>query len=302
MAGVLSALSDELTSLSSSAAPAVVGLEHRRGHGTGFVLAHDGYILTNCHVVRSSGRLRVRLGESEQTRGDVVGVDERTDLAVIRAEARGLRSLPMADIRQVRVGQLVVAIGYPLRFERSVSLGVVSALDRSLPVPDNGLLEGLIQTDAAINPGNSGGPLLDVEGRVVGIATAIVPFAQGIGFAIPASTATWVASVLIQKGEVSRPLLGIAAKSEELDASVAQQAGQARGVRVFRVGRDTPADVAGMREDDLVLAANGESVASIDDLQRVMVLSGAPQVQLRVLRGGKRHELLARPRPDSRAA
>jgi S1-C subfamily serine protease len=200
---LLRQLSDELEALVARTAPAVVGVAHRGGQGTGLVLAPDGWLLTNCHVVRGQGEIRVGLASGDDLRGDIAGVDERTDLALVRIGASGLPSLSLADRRRLHVGQLVVAIGNPLHFDRSVSLGVVSAVDRSLPAPGGHLFEGLVQTDAAINPGNSGGPLLDADGHVVGINTAIIPFAQGIGFAVPAHTVQWVAAVLMRKGEVS---------------------------------------------------------------------------------------------------
>jgi len=295
-------LSGELEELVAVATPAVVGVEHRRGQGTGLVLSKDGYVLTNAHVVQGFDDLKVRLAYGETTKAQLAGADERTDLAVIRVDADGLTSLPLADERQLRVGQLVVAIGNPFRFERSVSLGVISALDRSLPGPRGGLFEGLIQTDAAINPGNSGGPLLDADGSVLGINTAIIPWAQGIGFAIPAPTASWVAGVLIHEGEVRRPFLGIAARSEELQGELSRSTGRNRAVRVLRVGADSPAQSAGLKKGDLLLSANGRTVSSIDDLQRVMVLSGQAEVRLEVYRGERREELLARPRLEAKAA
>jgi S1-C subfamily serine protease len=179
-----------------------------------------------------------------------------------------------------------------------VSLGVISAIDRTLPGPSGGL-EGLIQTDAAINPGNSGGPLVDVEGRVVGISTAIIPYAQGIGFAVPAHTASWVAAVLIKHGEIRRPYLGIAAASEPLDARVVASAGQTRGVHVLRVSADSPASASGLKEGDVVLTANGHKVAGVNDLQRAMVLNPLPDVELGIWRRGKRETL--RVRPDRKA-
>ena len=160
-------------------------------------------------------------------------------------DTRGPPPLQLADSRGVQVGQLVMAIGNPLGLDRSVSLGVVSALYRELPTRD-GVLEGLIQTDAAVNPGHSGGPLLDMDGRVVGINTAMLTPARGIGFAVPAHTASWVAAVLIQHGEVRRPYLGIRARSEELEPALARDAGQARGVRVVGVEPGTPAAAGGL--------------------------------------------------------
>src|SRR5262249_32742962 len=161
--------------------------------------------------------------------------------------------LPIADPSSVAVGQLVVAIGNPFRFERSVSLGIVSALDRSLPGPNGVIFEGLIQTDAAINPGNSGGPLVNAHGEVVGINTAVIPGAQGMGFAVSARTATWVTSVLMQRGRVDRRYLGVAARSEQLSPALAEATGQSKAVRILQVGPGSPAETAGLRPDDLLI-------------------------------------------------
>jgi S1-C subfamily serine protease len=291
----LSEFSAELAELVARASPGVVGLERRRGQGSGVALSPDGYVLTNAHVAGRAGRLGVRLPGGDEARGEVVGSDERTDLAVVRAEARGLSTLPLAEDRSLRVGELVLAIGNPLGFERSVSVGVVSALYRALPTPRGGLLDGLVQTDAAVNPGNSGGPLLDAEGRVVGVTTAMIPWASGMGFAIPARTASWVAAVLIQHGEVRRPFLGIAARGEELAPGLAREVGHPRGVRVLRVEAGTPAERAALAEGDLLLAANGSPLDTLDDLQRALVLPGPPEVQLEVLRRGERRRLGIRP-------
>jgi serine protease Do len=220
---LLQQLSLELGDLVARAVPAVVGLRHGQGQGSGVVLSPDGYALTNSHVARAQGPLRVRLPGGEETTAELVGADDRTDLAVVRAAARGLSALSLPDVGRLRVGELVVAIGNPFGFERSVSLGVVSALFRDLPTRD-GVLEGLIQTDASVNPGNSGGPLLDARGEVAGITTAMLPYARGIGFAIPARTASWVAAVLIQHGEVARPYLGIVARAEGTSCSARTRA------------------------------------------------------------------------------
>src|SRR5216683_7681494 len=241
---LLNQLSKELESLVAKAAPAVVGIDQARGQGSGLVLTQDGYVLTNAHVIHGARKLQVLLSEGSAVRAERVGTDQNTDLAVVRMDATGLSTLPLADFRSLHVGQLVVAIGNPFRFERSVSLGVISALDRTLPGPRGGLFEGLIQTDATINPGNSGGPLLDSDGNVLGINTAIIPWAQGIGFAIPSPTASWVAAVLIQFGEVRRPFLGIAAKGEELLPTLSRGAGQVRAVRILGIGEGSPAQAA----------------------------------------------------------
>ncbi len=295
---VLQQLSEDLEVLVARVTPAVVAVEHSRGHGTGTALTDDGYVLTNHHVVRDrQGGVRVRFADGRDVGARVVGVDPRTDLAVLRVDARSLATLPLAKASDVKVGQIVVAVGNPLRFERSVSLGVVSAIDRFLPGPGGSSLEGLIQTDAAINPGNSGGPLVNVHGAVVGISTAIIPYAQGIGFAVPAATAQWVAGVLMKKGTIERPYVGIAARGEQLAPALAQMlGGQSRGVRVITVGNSTPAAAAGLRDGDVLFACNDEPIGSVDELQRVMVMANASEVRVAYVRDRARREAFLRPR------
>ncbi|MFL5264313.1 MAG: S1C family serine protease [Anaeromyxobacteraceae bacterium] len=298
----LAQLSCDLAALVARASPSVVGVERRRGQGSGLVLSPDGYVLTNDHVAGTHGPLRVRLSGGREVEAERVGADDRTDLAVLRIRAPDLAALPLADSRKLEVGQLVVAIGNPLGFERSVTMGVVSALYRNLPTPEGGLFDGLVQTDAAVNPGNSGGPLLDAEGQVVGITTAMLPWAHGMAFAVPSHTASWVAAVLMRDGEVRRPFLGVAARGEDLEPAVARELSRVRGVRVLRVEAGAPAAAGGVLEGDLLVAANGSDVVTLDDLQRVMVLSPAPRLELDVLRGGARRRLELTPRPFAKAA
>jgi S1-C subfamily serine protease len=296
----LQAFSNDVAELVARTAAAVVGVERGQGQGSGVVIAGDGYVLTNAHVAQGGGPLRVRISGSRVARGELVGADERTDVAVLRVELRDLPVLALST-RQLRVGEAVVAIGNPLGFERSVTVGVVSALYRNLPAR-NTTLEGLVQTDASINPGNSGGPLLDAGGEVVGLNTAIIPWARGIGFAVPARTASWVASVLIREGQVRRPFLGIAARGEDLDPALFREAGLSRGIRVLEVVEGSPAQAAGIVRDDLLLSANGSPVQTLDDLQRVMVLAPSAEIPLEVQRGVARRTLAIRPRPARAAA
>jgi serine protease Do len=296
----LQLFSRDLCDLVASAAPAVVGVEHRRGQGSGVVLSPDGYLLTNAHVA-ARGPLAVRLSGARKLPAERVGVDERTDLAVLRVDARDLSPLPLAE-RRLAVGEVVLAIGNPLGFDRSVTAGVISALHRNLPAGRGGVLEGLVQTDASINPGNSGGPLLDVHGQVVGIATAMLPWAHGIGFAVPARTAAWVAAVLIRHGEVRRPFLGVSARGEDLELAAARAAGHPRGVRVLEVVSGSPAESAGLRPQDLLVAAGGAPVETLDDLGRAMVLAGGASLGFEVLRGGRVEVFGVRPGVPKAAA
>lgn len=297
----LSELSRDLARLVAEAAPSVVGIELRRGQGSGLVLAPDGYVLTNAHVAAGRGELALRLPGGETSPAERVGADPRTDLAVVRTARGGLRALPLDESRRLEVGEIVLAIGNPLGFERSVSLGVVSALHRNLPTRD-GLIDGLIQTDAAVNPGNSGGPLLDAEGRVVGVTTAMLPWAHGMAFAVPAHTAGWVAAVLMHEGRVRRPFLGIQVRGEELPEEAARAVRQPRALRVLGVEPGAPAEAGGMRAGDLVVSANGASVVGLDDLSRAMVLAAPREVSLGILRDGALRTLAVRPGPERRAA
>jgi S1-C subfamily serine protease len=299
----LSEFSEENESLVAAAAPSVVAVEHGRGQGSGIIVSSDGYVVTNAHVVHGrTSALSVRIAGDDVLPAEVVGEDRASDLAVLRVNAWNLPSLVLDETRRLRVGQLVLAIGNPLRFERSVSLGVVSAIERSLPGPGRRPFEGLVQTDAAINPGNSGGPLLDARGSVVGINTAVIPYASGLGFAIPAHTAAWVTAVLIRDGRVDRPLLGIAAQGIDLAPKVALELGQQRAVRVHAVAADSPASAARLKPADLLLGANDTPLYSVDDLQRVLVLSRGADVALRLVRDGQPLALSVRPELKAKAA
>lgn len=289
----LAELSQELEQLVSRSAPSVVSVEHRRGHGSGFVLAQDGYVLTNSHVVAGARELRIGFADGSHARAEVKGRDARTDLAVVRAEATSLPTMTLTG-SDVRVGQLVLAIGNPLGFQRSVSMGVVSAIDRTLPGRGH-TYEGLIQTDAAINPGNSGGPLINAQGEVVGVNTAIVPYAQGIGFAVPAQTAEWVAAILMRDGQVRRPVLGVYAAGTDLTPELRKELGRDRAVHVFRLNEEGPAKAARVQEGDLLLEANGKQLRTVDDLSRAMVLTEGKELQVTLWRNGARVTLSITP-------
>jgi serine protease Do len=298
----LSALSAELEALVARTAPSVVAVEHGKGQGSGVIVASDGYAVTNAHVVQGERRVRVRLASGDQYQAEVIGRDPASDLAVVRLPEHGLPALPLYETRRLRVGQLVVAIGNPLRFDRSVTLGIVSAVERSLPGPQGRGYEGLVQTDAAINPGNSGGPLLDAEGAVVGINTAVIPHARGMGFAVPAHTASWVVGLLMRQGHIARPLLGIAAAGVDLLQRDAFSAGQSRGVRVQGVKTGSSADAAGIQASDVLLRADGRELAGIDDLARALAFADERALSIDVLRNGKLRTVSARPTPTQRAA
>ncbi len=274
------------------------GLPELRGAGSGVIIAQDGYVLTNSHVVRAAKRIEARLQDGRAFPARVVGEDPHTDLAVLRLPESGLPSAALGDSSQLRVGQLVVAVGNPLGFQATVTAGVVSALGRTLRADTGRLIENVIQTDAALNPGNSGGPLADFRGQVVGINTAIIAGSQGICFAIPANTAQWVASQLIREGRVRRAYLGVSGQLTNLDRRLVVGHGLDRttGVLVTEVLPETAAEKAGLRPGDVILGVGASAVASPDDLQQALGRRaiGEP-VAVDVLRAGERISLETRP-------
>jgi S1-C subfamily serine protease len=241
----------------------------RGGAGSGVVVTPDGYILTNEHVVQRAQSARVAFVDGRSVSAAVVGRDPATDLAVLRAHAAGL---PHAELLGAapRVGQLVVAVGNPLGFESTVSAGVVSALGRALRSRQGRLIEGIVQHTAALNPGNSGGPLVNARGGVVGINTAIIAQAQGIGFAVPATTAQWVLTEILTQGRVRRAYLGISGRDRPLDRRLVRALGlpSMRAVEVMSRDAEGPAAQSDLRPGDLVVAVNDVAVDGIDALYR----------------------------------
>jgi S1-C subfamily serine protease len=242
----------------------------RGGAGSGVVVTPDGYVLTNEHVVQNAQDARVAFVDGSSVPAVVVGRDPSTDLAVLRAQAGALPYARLSTEQPLRVGQLVVAVGNPFGFESTVSAGVVSALGRSLRSRHGRLIEGVVQHTAALNPGNSGGPLVDSRGRVVGVNTAIIAMAQGIGFAVPAGTAQWVLTEILTQGRVRRAYLGVSVRDRALDLRLvrALDLPVARAVEI--VGRDErgPAATADLRSGDLIIEVNGAPVDGIDALHR----------------------------------
>lgn len=242
----------------------------RGGAGSGVLVTPDGYLLTNEHVVQRVEEARVSLLDGRTVAAVVAGRDPATDLAVLRAQAASLPYAELASTLRLRAGQLVVALGNPYGFESTVSAGVVSALGRSLRSRQGRLIEGIVQHTAALNPGNSGGPLVDAHGAVTGINTAIIPMAQGIGFAIPAATAQWVLTQILTQGRVRRAWLGIAARDRPLDLRLvrALALSATRAVEVLSREKDGPAADSDLRPGDLIVAVNDEPVDGIDALHR----------------------------------
>jgi S1-C subfamily serine protease len=244
--------------------------ERGGGAGSGVVVTPDGYVLTNEHVVQRVEEARVSFVDGRSVPAVVVGRDPATDLAVLRAQAAALPYARLATSKQVRVGQLVVAVGNPLGFESTVSAGVVSALGRSLRSRQGRLIEGIVQHTAALNPGNSGGPLVDAQGRVVGINTAIIAMAQGIGFSVPAATAQWVLTEILTQGRVRRAYLGISVRDRPIDLRLVRALGLSVKRATEVIGRDDagPAVDSDLRPGDLIVGVNETPLNGTDALHR----------------------------------
>ncbi len=291
----LDAFSRVVVDVSDRLRPAVVNLRvgrgARGGSGSGVLFAPDGFLLTNHHVVGGDEKVRVRLSDGTELGGRVVGNDPWTDLAVVQADGGGLPYAKFGDSAALRVGQLVVAIGSPLGFESTVTAGVVSALGRTLRSISGHLVDNVIQTDAALNPGNSGGPLVDSHGRVIGVNTAVIQPAQGICFAVPINTAKTVLPQLLAHGRVRRGYLGLHARQVPVAPDEVRrfELTQKTGVEIVLLEEDGPAQMAGLWIEDVLIGYAGRTVASVDDLHRLLTQLPVDEPQpVDLIREGKR--------------
>lgn len=300
-AELLDAYSQAVIRVVQQTGPAVIavsGREHREGSGSGFLITPDGFALTNSHVVHGRQQLKATTHEGDRLDAELIGDDPATDVALIRLAARDLPHAELGDTDALQVGQLVIAVGNPFGFQSTVSTGVVSALGRAMRSQEGRLIENIVQHTAPLNPGNSGGPLVDSRGRVVGVNTAIIAMAQGLGFAVPANTARWVASELMSHGRVRRLTLGIRVGPavmprwlmRELDLLSEQT------VEVVDVIAGSPAERAGMQVGDWIVSAGGRLVTNTDDLHRILTsMSTARELAIEVLRDERRLELAVVP-------
>src|SRR5262249_33398902 len=307
---LLDVYSRTVVSAVARVAPAVVNIDvkqrikHRRGtrdlsgNGSGFIIAPDGFILTNSHVVHAANAITVNLPDGREYPAQVTGDDPDTDLAVIRIDAPQLTHVRLADSENLRVGQLVVAIGNPLGFQASVTAGVISALGRSMHAQSGRLIDNIIQTDAALNPGNSGGPLVNSAGEVVGVNTAVIRPAQGICFAIASNTAKLVAGWLIRDGRIRRSYIGVAGQNVPIHRRIMRFYGLPleTGVLVVSIEKNSPAERAGLREGDLIVAFDNQPIGSVHRLHKVLVGEqiGVSAI-LTVIRHTEKFELSIRP-------
>ena len=261
----------------------------QKGTGSGFIINQEGYILTNEHVVRKSDKIKITLSDGREFDGEVIGSDVTSDMAIVKIKADHLPTVTLGNSDELRVGEIVIAIGNPYGLQQTVTMGVVSAKGRSIPAGVEGhIYRDFIQTDTAINPGNSGGPLLNIKGEVVGINTAIIPYAQGIGFAIPIKTAKKNIDDLINLGKVRRSWLGV--YIQEVTPEIAEQFDltEAKGVLVGDVVDDSPAEETGIKRGDVIMKVNDEEVNSPEELQdKIRDIDIGKKANIEVVRDGK---------------
>jgi len=300
---LLDAYSKTISAVVSRVAPSVVNIRvttrnGRAGGGSGFIIARDGFMLTNSHVVQGATTLEVTLHDGRSYPAEIVGTDPETDLAVIRIDAPELHAVRFANSAAIRVGQIAVAVGSPYGFHQTVTAGIVSALGRSMRSESGRLMDDIIQTDAALNPGNSGGPLLNSAGEVIGVNTAVILPAQGICFAIASNTAHFVAGWLIRDGRIRRSSIGFAGQNVMLHPRLARfhSLPVKSGVQVTEISPRSPASVAGLKEGDIIVGFKGQPIATIDDLHKRLVASEIGVASpVMIIRGKEKFFLIVTP-------
>lgn len=259
------------------------------GQGSGFIVSADGYIMTNAHVVKGADKIEVTLNDGEVKTATLIGADPYTDLAIIKIDGKDFPFLKLGDSETLDVGEWVIAIGSPFQLQASLTVGVVSAKGRQgLNISQ---LEDFIQTDAAINPGNSGGPLLDLDGNVIGINTAIVSRSggyMGIGFAIPSNMAKNVMDQIIKKGSVTRGFLGVSMQPVDKEIAAGFNLSKVEGVLISGIEKGSPADKAGLQQGDIILECNGKQIKSLQSFRYdISMMNPGTQVNLKITRKGK---------------
>jgi S1-C subfamily serine protease len=242
------------------------------GSGSGFIFSSDGYIFTNCHVIQQAEKISVSLIDGRETSAEVIGKDADSDLAVLKIYEHNLSISKLGDSSDLKIGQLVIAIGNPFGYQHTVTAGVVSALGRSLRSITGRMIDNIIQTDAALNPGNSGGPLINSDAEVIGVNTATIMQAQGLCFSISINSAKDIANMLIREGRVRKAYIGISMQDVNLHHRVINyhHLENKKGVFVMKVEQDSPAAKAGLKEGDVIVNFNGTVVNSGDELFRLL--------------------------------
>jgi S1-C subfamily serine protease len=251
----------------------VMGKERLSGSGSGFVFSSDGLILTNSHVIENADKLVVTLLDGDELEATVTGRDKDTDIAIIKVYGTGYTPAKLGASAGLKIGQLVIAIGNPLGYQHSVSVGVLSGVGRTMRTPEGHLIDNILQSDAAMNPGNSGGPMIDTNGEVIGINTAIIPVAQGLSFSIGIDTAKEVARYLISEGKVKKAYLGLMLNEIEINPRIKNfyRLEAKSGVLIIGLEKSSPASRADLREGDIIIEFDGRTIASSGDLTKHLI-------------------------------
>lgn len=305
---LLDVYSSTVTGVVRSTSPAVVhigvaknikdqrtgNIIEQRAAGSGFVISSDGYIITNSHVIEDYASIKVAFVGGDEYPGTLVGADPSTDIAVIKVYSGELKTLQFANSELIEPGQIAIAIGNPMGLQHTVTAGVVSAVGRTLRATNGRLIDDIIQTDAALNPGNSGGPLVNSEGRVMGVNTAVIPEAQGLCFAVSANLAAWAGGQLIMHGRVKRAFLGIAAQPVNLTQRIigANHLASKTGVYVYEISKSSGINNKQLMEGDIIVEFEGKPVATVDNLHKYLnedVIGKA--VTIGILRGGRKENI-----------
>jgi S1-C subfamily serine protease len=282
-APLLDAYSDAIVRVAEAVSPSVVNIDVRKtaphrsgreggGSGSGFIITPDGLVLTNSHVVHGASGIEVALADGRRPDAVLLGEDPETDLAVLRIYAPNLKPVVLGESKNLRVGQIAIAIGNPYGFQATVTAGIVSALGRSMRARSGRLMDEIIQTDAALNPGNSGGPLVNSRGEVIGVNTAVILPAQGICFAIGIETAKYVTGLLVRDGRIRRSYIGVGGQNTKIHRRLLRHYALPveTGLLVVQVEPGGPGHDAGLREGDVIIAFDGHPVSSIDALHKLL--------------------------------
>jgi S1-C subfamily serine protease len=266
--------------------------------GSGFIISTDGFVVTNNHVIEGAREIKVSLADGRTVNADLTGADPSTDIAVLKIDVAGLKSLSFANSESLQPGQIAIAIGNPLGLQHTVTAGVVSALGRTLRASNGRLIDDIIQTDASLNPGNSGGPLVNSLGHVIGVNTATIASAQGLCFAVSSNLAAFVAGKLIMEGRVKRAYLGIAGQLVDLTGRMiaANRLEKRTGVYVYEVVPDQPVYNNEIHPGDIIVSFNGHGVGTVDELHKQLHADVINRpVEMEVLRNGRKQLLKVTP-------
>ena len=289
---VLDAYSQAVVNVVENVSPAVISLSGQgSGAGSGFLISPDGYAVTNSHVVGGREKMTAETEEGDRIDAKVIGDDPATDLALLKINSSDLPYCELGDSEAVRVGQLVIAMGSPLGLHSTVSTGVISATGRSMRSEDGRLIENIIQHAAPINPGNSGGPLVDSRGLVLGVNTAIIAMAQGIGFAVSSNTVKWIVSELISKGTVVRPQLGVVARAERLTRAAVRAFDlfSDQVIEIVDIEKGSAAHRSRVQVGDFLVSLNDRIINSVDDVHRLLaIMPPGAEIELTIIRGNKK--------------